>query len=549
MGSLAPPLPFRMNSNHVESWKLWKQRFKLYMDSTSLNTKPESQKVAILLHVIGVEFLEIYNTFNEVSSASTNDILAKFEAYFVPQRNITYERQRLFLLVQREVQSVDDLITELRKQLRNCDYGSLIDSVSVDYLVRGLRESRLRERLLRVPDLDIKKAVDMCRAAETSKLQVQVYFTEERNIDAIKRFKPSSEVKPRATGQPNKLRQPAKRQESSGRKCHYCRSHHVPGRCPAYGKRCRSCGKQNNFARVCKSKSDNRVCQNSTVEFPNSANSCKYPPEQFFVGNVSADSMSSSWKAILLISDRPVNFKIDTGAQANIISKKSLNGIYGSGVNLIKNSTVWLWDPSYDKILDRVKEQVTKSPVLAFFDPRVESEIVVDAFPFGLGAVLQQRGKPIAFASSTLTPKQRNYAHIEKELLAVLHGCKKFHQYIYGTKFKIYSDHKPLIAMSKKPLSAMSSRMQRFYLQLQCYDYEIFYKPGEEMFVSDTLSRAPLIKKHFPTTEEDSLVLSVLDSLPISDIKLQEIRDTNKSDPLVQELKSLLECGWEAVRE
>ncbi|GBM85033.1 Transposon Tf2-6 polyprotein [Araneus ventricosus] len=697
MESLAPPPPLKLNSNHVESWKLWKQRFKLYMDAASLNDKPEIQKVAILLQVIGVECLEIYNTFSEVWFASMNDILAKFEAHFVPQRSITYERQRLFLLVQREGQSVDNFITELRKQLRNCDYGSLSDSVLVDQLVRGLRESRLRERLLRVPDLDIKKAVDMCRAAETSKLQAQVYFTEERSIDAIKRFKPSPEVKPRDTGQANKLRQPAKRQESIGRKCHYCGSHHVPGRCPAYGKRCWSCGKQNHFARVCKSKSDYRVCQNNAVEFINSANSCKYPPEQFFVGNVSADSTSSSWQAILLINDRPVNFKIDTVAQANIINKKLLNDIYGSEVNvqktsvklstytgqtiellgcttlpvnkdlnspvihldflvtknsyqpilgltasadkleplkseldrmvkagviekvteptdwvsplvivqkkngalrvsldpqnlnkaikrsqynlptfeditshtlssdgiavdetklepilstskpedrqslhrylgminylskflpnlstliaplreLIKNNTVWLWDPSYDKIIDQVKEQLTKSPVLAFFDPRIESEIVVDASLFGLGAVLHQRGKPIAFVSSTLTPTQRNYVHIEKELLSVVYGCKKFHQYVYGTKFKIYSDHKPLIAMSKKPLSAMNSRMQRFYLQLQCYDYEIFYKP---------------------------------DSLPISDIKLQEISDANKSDPLVQELKSLLECGWDSSK-
>ncbi|GBM97787.1 Retrovirus-related Pol polyprotein from transposon 297 [Araneus ventricosus] len=540
----------------------------------------------------------------------------------------------------------------------------------------------------------------MCHAAETSKLQAQVYFTEERSIDAIKRFKPSPEVKHRDTGQANKFRQPAKRQESSGRKCHYCGSHHVPDRCPACGKQCRSCGKRNHFSRACKSKSVNRVCQNSSVEFTNSANRCKYPPEQFFVSTVRADSMSSSRQAILLINDRPVNFKIDTGAQANIISKKLLNDIYGSGVNVRKtsvklsmytgqtiqllgcttlpankdlNSPVIHLDflvtkNSYQPILgvaafadklglirkcdnvnsvnccksisnlckynhvfeglgnlpgkyritlcensvpvvcvtrkvafslleplkadlDRmvnagVIEKVTEptdwvSPLVivqkkngalrvcldpqnlnraikrpqcnlptfeditTFFDPRVESEIVVDASPFGLGAVLQQRGKPIAFASSTSTPAQRNYAHIEKELLVVVYECKKFHQYVYGTKFKIYSDHKPLIAMSKKPLSAMSSRMQRFYLQLQCYDYEIFYKPGKEMFVSDTLSRAPLIKNHFPTAEEDSLVLSVLDSLPISDIQLQEISDANKSYPIVQRLKSLSECGWD----
>ncbi|GBO14521.1 hypothetical protein AVEN_151928-1 [Araneus ventricosus] len=225
MESLASPPPLKLDYNHVESWKLWKQRFQLHMDATSLNAKPE-----------------------------------------------------------------------------------------IDQLVRGLRESRLREHLLRVPDLDIKKAVDICRAAETSKLQAQVYFTEERSIDAIKRFKPSLEVKLRATGQANKFRQPAKRQESSGRKCHYCWSHHVPGRCPAYGKQCRSCGKWNHFSRVCKLKSVNRVCQNNPDEFTNSANSCKCPPEQFFVGTVSVDSMSSSWQAILLINDRPVNFKIDTGA-------------------------------------------------------------------------------------------------------------------------------------------------------------------------------------------------------------------------------------------
>ncbi|GBM42752.1 hypothetical protein AVEN_81578-1 [Araneus ventricosus] len=115
MESLAPPPPLKLNSNPVELWKLWKQRFQHYMDETSLNLKLESQKVAILLRVSGEDCLKIYNTFSKVSSASMSEILAKFEAYFVPQRNITYERQKLFLLVQREEQSVDDFITELRK--------------------------------------------------------------------------------------------------------------------------------------------------------------------------------------------------------------------------------------------------------------------------------------------------------------------------------------------------------------------------------------------------------------------------------------------------
>ncbi|GBM28885.1 hypothetical protein AVEN_43595-1 [Araneus ventricosus] len=70
----------------------------------------------------------------------------------------------------------------------------------------------------------------------------------------------------------------------------------------------------------------------------------------------------------------------------------------------IKNNTVWVWNPTYDKILDPVKVQIIKSTVFAFFDPKVESEIVVDASPFGLGAVLQQKVKRIALTTSTLTP-------------------------------------------------------------------------------------------------------------------------------------------------
>ncbi|GBM16215.1 hypothetical protein AVEN_126469-1 [Araneus ventricosus] len=127
------------------------------MAATSQNTTPVIQKVDVLLHVLGEECLEIYN-----------------------KHNVTYERQKLFLLVQREEQFVDDFITELRKQLRNSDYGSLDDSTLVDQLVRGLRDSNLRERLLRVAHLDSKNAVDMCRAAGTSKFSL--HFRERKEF-------------------------------------------------------------------------------------------------------------------------------------------------------------------------------------------------------------------------------------------------------------------------------------------------------------------------------------------------------------------------------
>ena len=85
---------------------------------------------------------------------------------------------------------------------------------------------------------------------------------------------------------------------------------------------------------------------------------------------------------------------------------------------------------------------------------------------------------------------QQNYAQIEKELLAIVFGCKRFHQYIYGKHVVIETDHKPLEAIFLKPLSQAPSRLQRMMLQLQGYHIELVYKKGSEMYIADALSRA-----------------------------------------------------------
>lgn len=68
----------------------------------------------------------------------------------------------------------------------------------------------------------------------------------------------------------------------------------------------------------------------------------------------------------------------------------------------------------------------------------------VDASSEGLGAVLLQEGQPVAYGSRALTDSQKCYVQIEKELLAIVFGCEKFHQYLYGRKVHVESDHKPL---------------------------------------------------------------------------------------------------------
>ena len=128
--------------------------------------------------------------------------------------------------------------------------------------------------------------------------------------------------------------------------------------------------------------------------------------------------------------------------------------------------------------------------IIKYFDPKAETVLQCDSSEKGLGAAIMQNGVPVTYTSRALTPTEQNYAQIEKELLAVVYGMEKFQQYTYGCKITVESDHIPLEIIHKKPLFNTPKRLQRMLLRLQHYEIEIHYKPGKQMFIADTLSRA-----------------------------------------------------------
>ena len=114
---------------------------------------------------------------------------------------------------------------------------------------------------------------------------------------------------------------------------------------------------------------------------------------------------------------------------------------------LLKADVHFQWNSAAENALTSIKRILSTQPVLQFFDPALPSVIQADASQHGLGACLMQQGKPIAYASRSLSSSEVNYAQIEKELLAIVFACSKFHYYIYGFHTKIQSDHKPLEAI------------------------------------------------------------------------------------------------------
>lgn len=98
--------------------------------------------------------------------------------------------------------------------------------------------------------------------------------------------------------------------------------------------------------------------------------------------------------------------------------------------SLLNKDVEFSWDRPQSEAFQKVKEILTRSPgpVLAYYDPKKELTLQIDASKYGLGAVLFQDSKPITVAAKSLTTSEVNYAQIEKEMYAMLFGCKRFHQ-------------------------------------------------------------------------------------------------------------------------
>lgn len=130
---------------------------------------------------------------------------------------------------------------------------------------------------------------------------------------------------------------------------------------------------------------------------------------------------------------------------------------------LLKKNTKFIWTQGHTEQFEKLKEAICTITRLYSFDPTKEITVQRDASKFGLGACLLQEGRPIAFASRSLTDAETRYAHIEKELLSIVFALKRFHNLVYGYKINVQNDHKPLKAIFQKNLARVTSN------RLQCF--------------------------------------------------------------------------------
>ena len=167
-------------------------------------------------------------------------------------------------------------------------------------------------------------------------------------------------------------------------------------------------------------------------------------------------------------------------------------------------------------------------PVLKSPDFSRQFTVTTDASNYAIGAVLSQNNHPICYASRTLNDHETKYAAIEKELLAIVWAVKYFRTYVYGRKFLIRTDHKPLVWLNN--LKEPNMKLQRWKICLNEYEFDIEYIKGKENFIADGLSRIPV-------TEE--MINEILQNQ--EDANENEDNDNNDNDSICATIHSAIE--------
>ena len=219
----------------------------------------------------------------------------------MPRKNIPFERFKFNKRQQQQGESIDGYITELRQLAKTCEFNTQTpDEVLRDRLIFGILDNKVRERLLRCESLDLRRTIEICRAAESSQAQMrELDTTSVQSVHAVenKNYQTSD-------SRPDRYKKAIIINE-----CRYCGRSHERNKlkCPAWGKVCSKCQVPNHFASKCRKSSKINAVDDPSAE------------DNSLVFAVSNNSSNDHFVTLELKNGHCLKFQIDTGAQCNVI--------------------------------------------------------------------------------------------------------------------------------------------------------------------------------------------------------------------------------------
>lgn len=223
---------------------------------------------------------------------------------------------------------------------------------------------------------------------------------------------------------------------------------------------------------------------------------------------------------------------------------------------LLRDNVKWTWGKRQRNAFSTLKAKLASAPVLMHYNEELPLKLATDASAYGVGAVISHilpngQERPIAYASRTLNKSERNYSQLDKEALSIIFGVRRFHQYLYGRKFLLETDHRPLVHLlgpkSEIPTLA-AARLQRWAILLSAYQYDIVHRSTDKHANADCLSRLPLpVSSKSEDDEEVKLInQQQIESLPL---RSEQIKKVTRADPILSKVLEHTLAGWPEVNK
>ena len=311
--NLPPPKALVMDDNVATNWKAWKKVWTRYEIATGISKQEPLVRVSTLLSVIGEDATKAFDAFEwgeAEDETKIEHVLAKFDAYCEPRTQVIYERYRFNNRKQEPGENIAAYLTELKTIAKNCQHEDITpEEILRDRIVLGIRDDKMRERLLRFNDLTLQKA-------EQTEHQVKLMGASS-TVNALNQGRSKN----------NKLSTPSRasnykpQKQTSRGNCGRCGKTHAKQKCPAFGQKCHRCGNMNHYQALCRSKTV------ATVQVD-------YGPDQYEICTV-GEQPSRVNKALvnLYVNGRQpgneVRFQVDTGSECDLLPLKVYKSITG----------------------------------------------------------------------------------------------------------------------------------------------------------------------------------------------------------------------------
>ncbi|MCG7866506.1 MAG: hypothetical protein JAY74_09055 [Candidatus Thiodiazotropha taylori] len=209
---------------------------------------------------------------------------------------------------------------------------------------------------------------------------------------------------------------------------------------------------------------------------------------------------------------------------------------------LTRQDVPWSWSRDEQTAFESLKTALSSAQVMVYFDQNKPTEVIVDASPVGVAAILAQDGKVVCYASRALTDVEQRYSQTDREMLAVVYGVEHFHLYLFASDFRVVTDHKPLLGIvhSQKPASA---RMERWRLRLMPYQFTLEYRPGkDDLNPADFMSRHPYEQPTRDNAAEAYVAFISQNAVPKA-MRFDEVQRATLADLSLQKVMTAVQTG------